>query len=91
MNTIDLPDAIWRKSSLSDGQNNCIEVATLTHEGVGVRDSKNPDGPALVFSTGDWRTFVNGIKGGEFDNLKAAVLNPADTAVMLMNASNNLV
>jgi hypothetical protein len=69
MNKIDLPDATWRKSSLSDGQNNCVEVATLTHGGVGVRDSKNPSGSTLLFSPGGWRIFVNDIKAGKFDDL----------------------
>jgi hypothetical protein len=50
----------WRKSSYSNGQANCVEVA---HGGpvVAVRDSKNPDGPVLVFGAGEWRAFVAGI------------------------------
>jgi hypothetical protein len=38
----------WRKSSLSDGQDTCVELA---HTGEAVRDSKNPAGPALTVST----------------------------------------
>nr|WP_285775285.1 DUF397 domain-containing protein [Microtetraspora sp. NBRC 13810] len=33
---------------------------------VGVRDSKDPSGPALIFTPGEWRTFVSGVKAGEF-------------------------
>jgi hypothetical protein len=44
-----LADAQWRKSSRSGGQGQCVEVAR--GEGwTAIRDSKNADGPALVFS-----------------------------------------
>jgi hypothetical protein len=33
---------------------------------VAIRDSKNPDGPKLIFSPADWRTFVSGMKGQDF-------------------------
>lgn len=69
MITPDLSLAKWRKSSRSGGNGQCVEVAGNLTGIVAIRDSKNPNGPALVFSPGDWRTFVNGIKAGEFDNL----------------------
>ncbi|MGQ0841502.1 DUF397 domain-containing protein [Actinokineospora sp.] len=48
----------WRKSSFSEGGNNaCVEVAHSTRD-VGVRDSKNSDGPKLVFGHPRWLTFV---------------------------------
>jgi hypothetical protein len=49
----------WRKSSYSGGTGgtDCVEVAFVASE-VGVRDSKNTDGPTLVFPTTTWRTFV---------------------------------
>jgi hypothetical protein len=47
---MDLSKATWRKSSRSSGNGgNCVEVAGLL-ESVGVRDSKDPDGPKLVVS-----------------------------------------
>jgi hypothetical protein len=46
----------WRKSSFSDVNTNCVEVA-LDFNRVGVRDSKNPT-PALTFPTKAWRTFL---------------------------------
>ncbi|WKX71910.1 DUF397 domain-containing protein [Streptomyces sp. XD-27] len=60
----------WRKSSYSDGgANNCVEVAD-GHPGVmPVRDSKDPDGPALVFTSAAWSSFVTAIKRGEFAEL----------------------
>ncbi|MYX26780.1 DUF397 domain-containing protein [Streptomyces sp. SID8381] len=50
--------AVWRKSSYSDGAgNNCIEAATFPTE-IGVRDSKKPEGAALVFPRASWAAFV---------------------------------
>ncbi|WP_439649132.1 DUF397 domain-containing protein [Herbidospora mongoliensis] len=58
--------AVWKKSSWS-AQGNCVEVAQLDGGQVGVRDSKNQTGPALVFTPAEWRAFVGGVKDGEFD------------------------
>ncbi|MFC4009370.1 DUF397 domain-containing protein [Nonomuraea purpurea] len=75
MSRVDLSDARWIKSSLSNGQNNCVEVAVVptgaghvnNHRIYAVRDSKDPHGPALVFTPDEWRAFVGGAKLGEFD------------------------
>jgi hypothetical protein len=57
----------WKKSSRSDGQGGqCVEVA-LTPVLVGVRDSKDRDGAVLAFGSGDWASFLDGVKAGEFD------------------------
>ncbi|MFF5212932.1 DUF397 domain-containing protein [Streptosporangium sp. NPDC000396] len=59
---------VWRKSSLSgDNGGECVEVAELSGGRRAVRDSKNPTGPALVFSPSEWAAFIGGVKGGEFD------------------------
>ncbi len=66
--TIDLSGAQWFKSSRSATNKECVEIAWLDAGHVGVRDSKNPDGPALVFTPGDWDKFTRNIKGGKFDH-----------------------
>ncbi|MFC3960382.1 DUF397 domain-containing protein [Nocardia jiangsuensis] len=65
--TVDLSNAEWFKSSFSSGGNDCVEVAHLDGGLVGMRDSKNPTGPALVFTPGEWAAFTAGVRGGEFD------------------------
>jgi hypothetical protein len=47
----------WRKSSYSTDQANCVEVA-FPGPAVGVRDSKNPDGPVLAFPADTWSAFL---------------------------------
>jgi len=56
----------WFKSSLSFSNSNCVEVADLP-DGVAVRDSKDPGGPVLQFTPGEWRAFLGGVRDGEFD------------------------
>ncbi|MET8045684.1 DUF397 domain-containing protein [Micromonospora sp. NPDC005215] len=56
---MDLTGATWRKSTRSgSGGGNCVEVADNLPGIVGVRDSKDPAGPALVFEPASWRAFV---------------------------------
>ncbi|POX36501.1 DUF397 domain-containing protein [Streptomyces sp. Ru73] len=55
----DLSAAEWRKSSYSSGEGgNCLEVAEIDAPVVPVRDSKDPDGPAVVFSADAWARFL---------------------------------
>ncbi|MFE5584598.1 DUF397 domain-containing protein [Kitasatospora sp. NPDC056531] len=68
MNTVDLTGAVWVKSTRSNGQSACVEVAFLNNDIVPVRDSKDPSGPALVFPTDAWTAFVTAIKTGELPN-----------------------
>ena len=65
---MDLTSAEWRKSSYS-GTNggNCMQVARNLPGVVAMRDSKDPHGPALIFTPDEWRAFTAGVKVGEFD------------------------
>jgi len=58
-----LAQALWFKSSWSASNGQCVEVALLRHDLVGVRDSKElGQGPALVFDGSAWRSFVQSLK-----------------------------
>jgi Domain of unknown function (DUF397) len=65
MTVPDMSRAVWRKSSWSGGNGNCVEAAANLPGIVAVRDSKDPDGPVLAFSTAEWRTFTAGVKAGQ--------------------------
>ncbi|MEV6428789.1 DUF397 domain-containing protein [Nocardia sp. NPDC051463] len=58
---------LWFKSSRSDGSRNCVEVAFLPNSLVGMRDSKNPTGPALTFTATEWSAFTSAATRGEFE------------------------
>ena len=59
--------ARWIKSSLSFSNSNCVEVASLRDGEIGVRDSKDPKGPVLRFTSPEWHAFLGGVRNGEFD------------------------
>jgi hypothetical protein len=63
----DVTHAVWRKSSYSSGNGGaCVEVARNLPNVVAVRDSKNPEGPALVLTAQEWRAFLDGVRADEF-------------------------
>jgi hypothetical protein len=65
----DLIGATWRKSSHSNSQGNCVEFAELADGSVAVRNSRFPDGPALVYTRAEISALLAGAKDGEFDDL----------------------
>ncbi len=65
----ELPGARWRKSARSSAQGNCVELASLGIDGVAIRNSRHPEGPALVFTDAELDAFLGGVKDGEFDDL----------------------
>jgi hypothetical protein len=58
----------WFKSTKSSAGDNCVETSFAENGGVGVRDSKNPDGPILEFTFDEWTAFIGGVRNGEFDH-----------------------
>jgi hypothetical protein len=65
-----LTTVIWQKSRLSNPSGNCVEMAPLPRGGgVAVRNSRDPNGPALVYTADEIVAFIRGAKAGDFDNL----------------------
>ncbi|MEV4383589.1 DUF397 domain-containing protein [Streptosporangium sp. NPDC049644] len=69
---------VWRTSSLSANGADCVQVAVVSDSSgyepdasrlYLVRDSKNPDGGILTFAPTEWRTFLDELKRGRFDNV----------------------
>ncbi|MFE4513154.1 DUF397 domain-containing protein [Kitasatospora sp. NPDC056783] len=63
---VDLTGAQWFKSSYSQQGGNCLEVAPGFPGLTPVRDSRDPDGPALAFPTDAWASFLAAVRSGEF-------------------------
>jgi hypothetical protein len=60
----------WVKSGRSGPTGgNCVEIAALSGGGVAMRNSRHPDGPALIFTRSEWDAFRGGVAAGEFDRL----------------------
>ena len=64
----ELTGAVWRKSTRSgNGGADCVEVARNLPGVVGVRDSKDPSGPALTIAPTGWTAFLTDVRAGRFD------------------------
>ena len=58
-------EPVWRKATASHNAG-CVEVA-FDGPAVLVRNSREPEGPRLVFNTQEWQCFLAGVVSGEFD------------------------
>jgi hypothetical protein len=59
----------WVKATASDALNECVELARMNENEVAVRNSRFPDGPALVFTQAEFTAFLDGACKGEFDSM----------------------
>lgn len=69
ISTSQIPSAVWTKSQRSNPSGNCVEMARLPEGVVAMRNSRYPDGPALVYTVAEMDAFIRGIKDGDFDCL----------------------
>jgi Domain of unknown function (DUF397) len=67
-----LPALRWQKSHRSNPSGNCVELAELPGgAGIAVRNSRDPEGPALIYTFAEIAAFIEGARDGDFDNLIA--------------------
>ena len=58
----------WRKAMRSIANGDCVEIAPVSGT-IAVRDSKDPAGPVLRYSTGAWKAFLSEAGQGDFDQV----------------------
>jgi Domain of unknown function (DUF397). len=61
------PTIRWQKSSHSGDNGNCVEVAPLPSNLIGIRDSKNPAGPILQVSHREWHSFITKVRADKME------------------------
>jgi hypothetical protein len=67
-----LPAVGWQKSSRSNPSGNCVELTRLNgSRDIAVRNSRDPEGPALIYTPEEIAAFIEGARGGDFDHLIA--------------------
>lgn len=68
--TTELPPIAWQKSRRSNPSGNCVELAELPGgAGIAVRNSRDPEGPALIYTVAEITAFILGARDGDFDHL----------------------
>ncbi len=66
-----LPPVTWQKSNRSNPSGNCVELAELPGGGIAIRNSRDPDGPVLIYTPDEINAFIQGARDGDFDHLLA--------------------
>ncbi|MET8363097.1 DUF397 domain-containing protein [Micromonospora sp. NPDC005194] len=66
MEEVNQAPVTWRKSTRSNGSGNCVEVADNLPGVVGLRDSKDPNGPVLTVDPATWFVFIDAVKRAGF-------------------------
>ena len=64
-----LEGVTWQKSRRSNPSGNCVEAALLSNGEVAMRNSRDPEGPALIYTRAEIEAFLGGVRDGDFDNL----------------------
>jgi hypothetical protein len=65
-----LPSLTWQKSRRSNPSGNCVELAALPNGAeIGVRNSRDPEGPVLIYTPAEIEAFILGARDGDFDHL----------------------
>ncbi len=59
----------WHKPWSGGNGGNCLEAMKLADGRIAVRQSTDPDGPALIYTTAEMLAFIEGAKAGEADFL----------------------
>ncbi|MFL5519170.1 MAG: DUF397 domain-containing protein [Gemmatimonadales bacterium] len=62
----------WKKSQRSNPSGNCVELTKMTGSpDIAMRNSRDPEGPALIYTRDEIVAFINGARDGDFDDLIA--------------------
>jgi Domain of unknown function (DUF397) len=64
-----LREAAWLKSHHSNSQGTCVEMAKLPDGHIAVRNSRHPEGPALIYTRAEIEALIRGVQDGDFDHL----------------------
>lgn len=59
---------VWIKAQASTSYGQCVQVASA-RGGVAMRDSKDPDGPILLYTRTEFKAFLDGARNGDFDHI----------------------
>ncbi|HYY19130.1 MAG TPA: DUF397 domain-containing protein [Streptosporangiaceae bacterium] len=69
MSAGELTGAAWRKSQRSNSQGACVEMARISADSVAMRNSRDPQGPALICPRNAIVALVAGLRDGKYDHL----------------------